>query len=109
MNDACLWYIQVEPQYHIEVVIDKLNLFSNENTNCSFNSFEVKKKYFFYNLFILYIFFFKFKIYDNQILTNRTRILRLCETQTGEPLIIRTSGNYAIIYLRVNPLKINKC
>uniref|UniRef100_A0A915DCG2 Cubilin n=1 Tax=Ditylenchus dipsaci TaxID=166011 RepID=A0A915DCG2_9BILA len=79
-EDNCMWFVSVPPQYHIELTIESLKMASKEFFNCSINSLE---------------------IYDNQVASNRTRISQLCETQP-EPVVIRTSGNFAVVYFRLD-------
>uniref|UniRef100_A0A914DBH2 Uncharacterized protein n=1 Tax=Acrobeloides nanus TaxID=290746 RepID=A0A914DBH2_9BILA len=41
------------------------------------------------------------QLYDNQVATNRTQMLQLCETQF-QSTVIKTSGPYAAIYFHID-------
>ncbi|KAH7711772.1 calcium binding EGF domain-containing protein [Aphelenchoides avenae] len=92
VDDNCVWYISVPPQYHIEVTVDALHMISGPFVNCSVNALE---------------------IYDSQAVTKRTRISRLCESQDRQ-VTYRTSGPYATIHFRLDiamasPEAVGKC
>uniref|UniRef100_A0A914BUV6 Cubilin n=1 Tax=Acrobeloides nanus TaxID=290746 RepID=A0A914BUV6_9BILA len=79
-EDNCVWYINTQPQYHIEITISSLKMLSKQLVNCSMNALQ---------------------LYDNQVATNRTQMLQLCETQL-QSTVIKTSGPYAAIYFHID-------
>lgn len=54
--DICIWYLNVAPEFHIQIKIDKLEMASGKFVNCSANSLEVlnflTKKLFLKQIFI---------------------------------------------------------
>ncbi|KAF7634605.1 hypothetical protein Mgra_00005942 [Meloidogyne graminicola] len=86
---ACIWYINVPIQFHIELNLQVLRLPSDEIVNCSINKLE---------------------IFDSQMPSNRTLSVQLCSSLATKelPNIIRTSGPFATIYLKINEKQLNK-
>lgn len=40
-NIKCQWHVNADPQMHIEITVDPIQLGSGVNRNCSLNSLEV--------------------------------------------------------------------
>uniref|UniRef100_A0A0N5A6L6 Cubilin n=1 Tax=Parastrongyloides trichosuri TaxID=131310 RepID=A0A0N5A6L6_PARTI len=72
----CSWYIEVHPDHHIQIEIDRVSMITRERVNCTVNSLQ---------------------IYDGNVITTNKKVNEVCSNENGQ-ISISTSGPYATVY-----------
>ncbi|VDN53966.1 unnamed protein product [Dracunculus medinensis] len=76
-NIKCQWHVNADPQMHIEITVDPIQLGSGVNRNCSLNSLE---------------------IFDGLQIDQDIRIMHLCSSETYPILARTTLPNFSVYF-----------